>query len=163
MLVVDLHALQSIDVLNLVDEIFRQGFDAHDRQDVVRNRIAVEQRVTALHIVALVDDQVLALRDQIFLRLATVVGCDEDATLRAVILSEFDAAVDLGNDREVFRTTRLEQLGNTRQTAGDVTRFRRFPAGYGRSHRPPEPWRRFRSTGWRQPIGSSSHLDRTPT
>ncbi len=93
----------------------------------MRHRVAVEQCVAALHIVAFVDDQVLALGDQIFLRLATVFRRHEDAALGAVILTEFDTTVDVGNDREVLGTTRLEQLGNTRQTAGDVARLGGFP------------------------------------
>jgi len=34
-LVIDLHALQTIDVLDLLDQVVGQGLDAHDAQDVV--------------------------------------------------------------------------------------------------------------------------------
>mgnify|MGYP003694524461 CR=1 FL=1 len=43
MLVVDRHALQPVDLLDLVDEVVGQLLDALDRQDVVRRRIAVER------------------------------------------------------------------------------------------------------------------------
>ena len=42
-LVVDGHALQSVDFLDLVDEIVGELLDALDGQDVVRRRVAVDQ------------------------------------------------------------------------------------------------------------------------
>ena len=42
-------------------ELIGQGFDAQHGQNVMRHRVAVEQRVAALNEVALMDDQVLAL------------------------------------------------------------------------------------------------------
>ncbi|MCB9958360.1 MAG: hypothetical protein H6843_07135 [Rhodospirillaceae bacterium] len=65
-LVVDLHALQPIDVLDLVDQIVGQRLHAHHRQDVVRHRVAVHQQVALDHQVALLDGDVLALGDQVF-------------------------------------------------------------------------------------------------
>src|SRR3546814_19205643 len=40
----------------------------------------------------------------------------------------FNAAADLRDNAVVLRNARFEQLGNTRQTAGDVARLRRFAA-----------------------------------
>src|SRR3546814_3218203 len=53
---------------------------------------------------------------------------DRDLALRLVILDEFNAAADLLDNAVVLRNARFEQLGNTRQTAGDVARLRRFAA-----------------------------------
>jgi len=87
----------------------------------VRNHRAVEELVALADVVALVDGNVLALRNEIFLRLALAIGrLDDDAALGFVILAEFDLTVDFRDDREVFRTARFKQLGNTRQTTGDV-------------------------------------------
>ena len=52
MLVVDRHALQPVDLLDLVDEVVGQLLDALDRQDVVRRRIAVEHEVALLDAIA---------------------------------------------------------------------------------------------------------------
>ena len=41
-LVIDVHALQPIDFLDLIDEIGGELFDALDRQNVMRRRIAVD-------------------------------------------------------------------------------------------------------------------------
>ncbi|MPL98794.1 hypothetical protein SDC9_45003 [bioreactor metagenome] len=126
-LVVDLHALQTIDVLHLVDEVVGQSLDPHDAQNVVRRRVAVHDVVTLLHEVAFLHRDVLAFRHHVFDRLQTFLRrLDRDATLVLVVLAEAHIAIDLGDDRVVLRTTRLEEFGHTRQTAGDVLRLRAF-------------------------------------
>ena len=70
-LVVNQHALQAVDFLDLVDEVLGQFLDALDRQDVVRCGIAVEDVFPALDGVAFLQMERLALRDQVFDRL----GC----------------------------------------------------------------------------------------
>ena len=83
-LVVDLHALQPVDVLDLVDQIVGQRLDAHDAQDVVRHRVAVHQRIALADEVALLHADVLALRDQVLERLLVlVVG---STTMRRLVL-----------------------------------------------------------------------------
>src|SRR3546814_5359564 len=69
----------------------------------------------------------LALRYQLFDRIDTLFRrLQHQATLGLVVLAELDTTVDLGNDRMVLRTPGLEQFGDTRQTAGDVTRLGAF-------------------------------------
>jgi hypothetical protein len=48
MLVVDKHTLEAVDLLDLVDQIGRQLFDALDRKNVVRCRQAVDEEVALL-------------------------------------------------------------------------------------------------------------------
>src|SRR5690606_17562800 len=124
-LVVDRHALQSVDLLHFVHQIFGQRLDALDAQQVVRIRVAVDDVVALLDQIAVVDGDVLALGDQELDRFALVaVGIrlrgDLDAALVLVVATEFDATVHLGDDRAVLRTTGFEQFGHARQTAGDV-------------------------------------------
>ena len=45
---------------------------------------------------------------------------DDDLALAADGAADLDDAVDLGDLGGVFRTARFEELGHTRQTAGDV-------------------------------------------
>ena len=72
-------------------------------------------------IVAFLDGDALALRDQVLDRLrALAFRHDQDAALGLVVLAELDAARDVADDREILRLARLEQLGHARQTAGDV-------------------------------------------
>ena len=88
-LVVDVDALQPIDLLDFVDEIGGELLDALDRQNVVRRRIAVDDVVALLHDVAILEMDVLALRDEIFDRLAAfLVGNDRNALLVLEVASE---------------------------------------------------------------------------
>ena len=63
-LVVDRHALQSVDLLDLVHQEVGQRLDAQDAQDVVRIRVAVDEVLALADHVAVVDGDVLALGDQ---------------------------------------------------------------------------------------------------
>src|SRR5271169_3165806 len=93
----------------------------------MRHPVAVHQEVALLDVIAFLHADVLALRDQVLDRLLVVLGRrNDDAPLRLVVLAEFDAAVALADDREILRLARLEQFGDTRQTARDVTRLRGF-------------------------------------
>ena len=78
-LVVDQHALEPVDLLDLIDEVARQLLDALDRQDVVRGRVAVEDVLALLDGVAFLQMERLALRDQVLDGLGAVfLGLDDD-------------------------------------------------------------------------------------
>ena len=64
-----------------------------------------------------------ALGDQILDRLGPIVRRDGDAPLVLVVAAKLHRARDLGDDGVILGTPRLEQLGNPRQTAGDVARL----------------------------------------
>src|SRR5690606_37466480 len=51
---------------------------------------------------------------------------NDETTLAFGFLAEADGARDLGKNCRLFRTTRFEQVCNSRQTTGDVTGFRSF-------------------------------------
>ena len=88
-LVVDVDALQPVDLLDLVDEVSRKLLHALDRQNVVRRRIAVDDVIALLDDVAVLKVNVLALRDQIFDRLAAVLLRDDgEALLVLIVLAE---------------------------------------------------------------------------
>ena len=123
MLVVDRHALEPVDLLDLVDQIVGQLLDALDGQDVVRRRMTVEQELALLDAIALLHGKMPALGDQILDRLAALVRRDGDAPLVLVVAAKLHRAGDFGDDGVVLGTPRLEQLGHPRQTAGDVARL----------------------------------------
>ena len=118
-LVVDLDALESVDLLDLVDQVLGQRLLAEHPEDVVRVGGAVHQRLAGLDLVALAHGQVLALGDEVLLGVA-LVRRDEHLALALGVLAEADHAVDLGDDRVLLGLARLEELGDARQTAGDV-------------------------------------------
>ena len=78
-LVVDGDALQPVDLLDLVDQIGGELLDALDRQDVVRGGVALDDGIALLDHVAILQVDVLALGDQVFLGLLVLaVGLDDD-------------------------------------------------------------------------------------
>ena len=129
-LVVDGDALQAVDLLDLVDEPRRELLLALDAKDVVRVRRPVLQRLARANAVTRLDVDVLALRDQVLARLVgerrAVVAerRDDDLALALGVLAEGNLAVDLRDDRVVLRLAGLEELGDARQTAGDVLGLR---------------------------------------
>ena len=64
-------------------------------------------------------ERCLPLEIRYSLRLADL-GRDDHLALALGVLAERDDAVDLGDDRVLLRLARLEELGDARQTAGDV-------------------------------------------
>ena len=129
MLVVDVHALEPVDLLDFIDEVGGKLLHALDRQNVVRRRIAVDDVIALLDDVSVLKVDVLALRDQILDGVATLlVRDDRDAGLVLVVAAELHRAGDFRDDRVILRTARFEQFRDARQTAGDV-------AGLGRIHR----------------------------
>ena len=118
-LVVDLHALEPVDLLDLVQEVLLHRARALDAQDVVRVDRALGEAVTGPHLVALVDAHVLPDRHLVRPRRA-LLRRDVHLALAALDVAEADDAVDLGDDRRILGTPRLEQLGHPGQTAGDV-------------------------------------------
>ena len=124
-LVVDLHALQPVDVLHFVGDVARERLDAQQPQDVVRIGRTVDDRLALVHHLAVVRRHVLVLRDQVLVRDAVEVG-DDQALLALGVLAERHRAGDFRQHARVLRRARLEQLGHARQAAGDVARLRRF-------------------------------------
>ena len=81
-LVVDVHALQPVDLLDFVDEILLQLLLAKDVQDVVRIARAVHQRLARADALAFLDVHVHAARQRVLTRLrARLVRHDEDLPL----------------------------------------------------------------------------------
>ena len=118
-LVVDLDALEPVDLLDFVHQILGQLLFAKDAQDVVRVGGAVHERLARLDLVAFAHREVLALGDEEFLGIA-VFRCHHHLALALGVLAEADRAVDFGNDGVLFRLARFEQFGYARQTSGDV-------------------------------------------
>ena len=95
-LVVDLHALQSIDLLDLVDEILGQLLDAEHAQDVVRHRVAVDQDRSPR---STKSPSWTAMRLVFGIRYSTGSAPSPSGTIRIVtlvlvVLAELDAARD---------------------------------------------------------------------
>src|SRR5438552_8970117 len=120
-LVVDQHALQPVDLLDFVDQIGSEFLDALNRQNVVRRRIALDDEIALFADIAVLQMDVLALRDQVLAGLLVLVHrLDRDAALVLVVAAEPDGAGDFRDVRRVLWLAGLEQFRHPRQTAGDV-------------------------------------------
>ena len=121
MLVVDLHTLQAVDLLHLVDDIARQLHFTHQTQDVVGVERPVGDHFALLHVLTFEHVEQTPFVDQLFVRRTAVVRGDHQAHLALGFLTEGNDTALLGEDRGLFRVTRLEQVGHAGQTTGDVT------------------------------------------
>ena len=66
MLIVDLHTLQTVDVLHLINEVICQRLDSHDPQNIMRCRVAVHDVITLLDEITFDNGDVLALWNHVF-------------------------------------------------------------------------------------------------
>src|SRR5690606_1552549 len=129
-LVVDLDALEPVDLLDLVEQVLLHGPPPLDPPDVVRVDRTLAQAVARTDLVALVDPQVLADRDLVH-ALRALRRHHDDLALAALDLAEPDGAVDLRDDRRVLGPPSFEQLGHPRQTARNVAGLVDLPADLG--------------------------------
>src|SRR5690606_24138755 len=118
-LVVDLHALEAVDLLDLVEQVLLHRTGTLDPQDVVRIHRPLAEAVAGADLVTLVHAQVLPDRDFVN-ALRSLLRHDDDLALAATDLAEADRAVDLRDDGRILGTARLEELRHPRQTARDV-------------------------------------------
>ncbi len=118
-LVVDVDALQTVDFLDLVDQVLLQFLFAEHGQNVVRIARTVHERLAGFHPLAFLDVDVHAARQRVFALLA-VVADDVDLALPLGDFAVLHGAVDLRDDGRLARLARFEQFHHARQTAGDV-------------------------------------------
>jgi len=119
-LVVDVHALTCVHVLDLTHDIAEDRLGPAKQQQVVRVHRTFCQLCPGLDGNAVGDAraQTCAARDRVDLLLA-VLSCDRERPCLVALL-DGERTGDLSELRLPFRLTRLEKLGDTRQTVCDV-------------------------------------------
>ena len=125
MLVVDLHALQAVDVLHFVHDVTRQFLRPEQAQNVLWIGRAVHHRLALVHDLAFVDQDVLLFGHEFFPDFAVRVG-DLQTDLALGFLAKGDGSGGFRQQAFVLGRTGFKQLGHTRQTAGDVAGFLAF-------------------------------------
>ena len=118
-LVVDLHTLEAIDVLNLIDDVFLNGGGTLDGEDVAGGDGTIGKRRSGTNKVVLLHKDLLGEGHKILLDFAEL-GGNHDFAVAALDSAHRDFAIDFGNNSGVGRVARLEEFGDTRQTTGDV-------------------------------------------
>ena len=71
-LVIDLHALQSVNLLDLVDDVLGQGRNTLEAQDVMGTQGTLGHHFTLLHLLTLEDRQLTPLGNQHFVVIGTI-------------------------------------------------------------------------------------------
>src|SRR5690606_1478771 len=95
-IVVDAHALQTVNVLYFVDDVLGQRLDAFQAQDIVRARRAVGTDLATLDVLALEHRHLAPLRNQHFVvraaveRIHAICRRDDQAALALGFLAEAD-------------------------------------------------------------------------
>src|SRR5262249_42117426 len=114
-LVVDVDALEAVDLLNLVDEIRLQRFLAEHVEDVVWIARTIHQWFAGADAFAFLNVDVHATGQRVFARLRTrLVWNDQDLALSLDDAAVLDDAIDLGDDRGLAWLSRFEQLDDAR-------------------------------------------------
>ena len=119
MLVRDGHALQTIDLLDLVHQVCLQFLLAEHRKDVVRVERTIHQRLAGAQAFAFLHVDVNTARHRVLLFLA-VICRDVDLALTLGDFTEADDTIDLADDGRLTRLAGFEELDHARQTARDV-------------------------------------------
>ena len=131
MFVADLHTLQTVHSLDFVNNVASQSFDTLKSQDVMRIGRTVNNDFALVNHLTVVNQNVLILRNKEFMILT--LGVSNDQTLFALgFLTEGNGTACLGKNTCVLRRAGFEELGNTRQTAGNVSSLLAFRRNSGK-------------------------------
>ena len=74
MLVIDLHTLQTINILNFIDNITCQRFDTQQSQNVLRIGRTVNDHFAFIDNLTVMDQNLFVLADQEFMTIAVHIG-----------------------------------------------------------------------------------------
>ena len=125
MFVIDLDALQTINVLHLIGNVDSKRLRPLQTKDVMRIRRAIDNHLTLVDDLTVVHHDVLVLRNQVLVRHPLKIG-DDQTLLTFRILTEGNCPGILRQNASILGGARFEQLSNTWQTARNITGFSRF-------------------------------------
>src|SRR6187455_2697913 len=103
MFVVDVHTLETVNFLYLVDQIFLKFAHTADLKDLMWDNHTVSQLLSFNHMVAALNDQVLAVWNEVFLFHARYFIAHDNDTLVLLDTAEVDHTVDLSDFSRIFR------------------------------------------------------------
>src|SRR5579864_4518662 len=119
-LVVDVDALEAVDLLDGVHQVRLRVLFAEHGQQIVRVERAVDQRLARLDVFAFLHVDVHAADDRVFLLRPAVFAFDVNLPETLADFAVFHDAVDFADDGRVARLAGLEEFDDARQTSGDV-------------------------------------------
>ncbi len=126
MLVVDVDALEAVDLLNGVDKIGLRELFAEDGEQVVQVERTINEGFAGLDVIAFLNVDVHAARDGIFLGGLAIFAFDVDLAHALGDIAVTDDAVDFADDGGILGLAGFEELDDARETTGDVLRLGGF-------------------------------------
>ena len=121
-LVIDLDALQPIDVLNFIDDVAGKLFHTLQPQNVMGIHWTIDNDFALIDNLPIMGHDVFVLRDQVLMNSTIQLG-NHQTLLALGVLAERDRTRNLSQHAGILGRTGFEQLGNTGQAASDVTRL----------------------------------------
>ena len=119
MLIVDINTLQSVNSLYLADHVILYSLDTLESENVVRVDTADSKRITGFNVGAVLDLDILIIRDGYGLG-RTILAADDNFLLLLGDLAR-NSTADLSNDRLALWLSGLEKLLYSRKTLCDIT------------------------------------------
>src|SRR5258708_15855404 len=123
MFIINLNALEAVHLLHLVYQVLLQILRSADIQDFMRYNATFSELRTFLHEIALEYDDGFIERDKVLFFLAAGCVAQDKPPLSANSTAKLDQTIDLRDLSRIFRTTSLEEFGNSWQTTGDIFCF----------------------------------------
>ncbi len=108
MFVVNFDTLETVNLLDLVEQMLLEFLGSTDLEDFVGHDRPLGKLLAFLHKIALEDDDVLGERNQMLLFGASRLIANEQAALAADGAADVDDTINLGDLRCVLRTACLE-------------------------------------------------------
>src|SRR5690606_17320395 len=119
-LVVDHNALQTVNVLDFVNDVLSQLAHTQQTQNVVRVGRSIGNHLAFLDLLAFEHVHLAPFRNQHLIRISVVARRNDQTFFAFSFLTEAHGAGDFRQDGRFFRLTSFEQVGNPRQTTGNI-------------------------------------------
>src|SRR5579872_231370 len=129
--VVDVHALQAINLLDGIHQVSLRVLLAENRQQIERIERAIDERLAGMHVLAFLNVDVHAAGDRVFLLGLAVFALDVNLAHALADLAVFDDAINFADDGGILGLASLKELDDARETAGDVLGLGGFARNLG--------------------------------
>ncbi len=118
--IVNLNALQTVYILDFVNDVTRHSMNATQTQNVVRRFRTIGNHITTFYTFTFEHVELTPFRNHLFVRVTTINRRNHQTTFAFGFFTEGNDTCDFSKDCRLFRTTRFEQVRNARQTTGDI-------------------------------------------
>ncbi|EGG98838.1 hypothetical protein imdm_1837 [gamma proteobacterium IMCC2047] len=125
-LIVDDYTLQTINLLNLRNNVFSQTTNATQAQNVVRIQRPISDHLALLNLLTLKHVQHTPFWNQRLVSITTISWRDNNTLLALGFFTKAEGTGNLCQNRRLFWFTRLKEVSNTRQTTRNIAGFRAF-------------------------------------